>query len=487
MATREDNVRFVQRPDGTHIVDYADGTRISTFYVKDVETLNDHETGEPYETSAKIAKFTKVECLGFASTLFNLDTYECTLIFGNGTTVACNPSERTYNIGYQSGDLIDINQKGVVTFVPKAHSDEYNVDQEKFVFNERSNDILTHVDDEGNSYRVDRFGKCHTETVIKESEEDFQSCSKHSARYFIIHKDSSATELLRFEDIYDYMKEIEADPMAAIMRDNVQGHPNIIGTTILRPVKDSYSDNWLIDYDEKDIVPYGLRCRNLYTFPPNPEVKVSGPEFGTNIGKGLELQEPNKQTRKVKNVPINIPKRMEYRQFVEYEKINEEIKNSLIEGLKNYINYVRKRAENHHALLAHDPRSEAEKLNALKILQLARQDQLFETDINMLYKLNVSVNKKAEIEAKSVKKATVRQNLHLMYGELMNSLKQEKQNKEAWRKAFVPSYFDSEWGRAFLNKIDKKELTQNQLNTISNQTNKENREIKEAFVDGKVL
>jgi hypothetical protein len=30
---------------------------------------------------------------------------------------------------------------------------------------------------------------------------------------------------------------------------------------------------WLNEYDEKDIVPIGLRCRNLLSFPPNPEGK----------------------------------------------------------------------------------------------------------------------------------------------------------------------------------------------------------------------
>ena len=65
-------------------------------------------------------------------------------------------------------------------------------------------------------------------------------------------------------------------------------------------------------------------------------------------------------------------------------------------------------------------------------------------------------------------------------------MEQEKLNKEAWRKTFVPSYFDSEWGKAFLNQIDNKEFSENQLKLTSNQSNKENREIKEAFIDGRI-
>jgi hypothetical protein len=43
--------------------------------------------------------------------------------------------------------------------------------------------------------------------------------------------------LLRFQDIHDYMKEADIDPMVAIMRDCVQGHPNVMGTTVLKPLK----------------------------------------------------------------------------------------------------------------------------------------------------------------------------------------------------------------------------------------------------------
>lgn len=53
----------------------------------------------------------------------------------------------------------------------------------------------------------------------------------------MIHKDSSGTELLRQEDVSDYLAEVEVDPMTAIIRDNIQGYPNIMGTTVLRPLR----------------------------------------------------------------------------------------------------------------------------------------------------------------------------------------------------------------------------------------------------------
>ena len=119
--------------------------------------------------------------------------------------------------------------------------------------------------------------------------------------------------------------------MAAITRDEVQGYPNIIGTTVLRPLKDTFSSEWICEYDEHDITPIGLRCRNLNTFPTNPNVKVPGPKFAVKLGKGLDIDNKNKR---FKNTPLEIPKRIEVRQFIEYEKLNEEIRTKLTDGLR---------------------------------------------------------------------------------------------------------------------------------------------------------
>lgn len=45
LITREDGIRTVQRPDGSSVVDFADGTRITSFYVQHTLRVNDSETG----------------------------------------------------------------------------------------------------------------------------------------------------------------------------------------------------------------------------------------------------------------------------------------------------------------------------------------------------------------------------------------------------------------------------------------------------------
>ena len=111
----------------------------------------------------------------------------------------------------------------------------------KFLFNQKSDNILVHEDEEGNQFSVNKYGLCTSipcvsgeTTRVKNAVKQYQ---KHSPRFFIIHKDSSGTELLRYDDISEYMSEVEVDPMTAIIRDNIQGYPNVMGTTVLRPLK----------------------------------------------------------------------------------------------------------------------------------------------------------------------------------------------------------------------------------------------------------
>jgi hypothetical protein len=96
--------------------------------------------------------------------------------------------------------------------------------------------------------------------------------------------------------------------------------------------KDSLYDSWIREYDEKDITPYGLRCRILNSFPPNPAVKTPGPRFATKLGKSLDISTDHGDI--IKNPPLIIPKRMEYRQIIEYERLSDETRNVLMKGLK---------------------------------------------------------------------------------------------------------------------------------------------------------
>jgi hypothetical protein len=216
------------------------------------------------------------------------------------------------------------------------------------------------------------------------------------------------------------------------------------------------------------VTPPGLRCRNLSTFPPNPEVKVPGPKFGSNIGRGLQI-ENEQQSRKVKNPPLTIAKRMEYRQLIEYQKLSDEVRSTLLAGLKNYMKFIAERAENHRLLLTHDPRTEIEKMTAIKVLQLARPESLFKADISALYRSAIG-NYSIENYGKSLKviNKLLIKSKSTRFDALKDELNREKLNKEAWKSTFVPAYFQSEWGKAFLDNESSLKDSNNFLQTSEN-------------------
>ena len=97
--------------------------------------------------------------------------------------------------------------------------------------------IIEHEDESGNRFKVTRAGKNLIMPINQKTRSLVKNYAKHAPRFLIVHEDSSATELLREEDVINYLTEVEVDPLTAVIRDNIQGYPNVIGSTILRPIK----------------------------------------------------------------------------------------------------------------------------------------------------------------------------------------------------------------------------------------------------------
>ena len=59
---------------------------------------------------------------------------------------------------------------------------------------------------------------------------------------------------------------------------------------------------------------------------------MPGPKFGSNFGRGLNFSFDAQ--RRAPKPQLNIAKRMEYRQLIEYLKLTDETKQHMIIGLK---------------------------------------------------------------------------------------------------------------------------------------------------------
>ena len=126
------------------------------------------------------------------------------------------------------------------------------------------------------------------------------------------------------------------------------------------------------------------------------------------------------------------------------------------------MSYIAQRAENHRLLLTYDPRTEADKLSLSKILQITRSDRLINADVTQMYKKAISKNSAEYVgkDLKNLNKLLLKPKTSDKRKKLETEIAAENLNREAWKHNFVPTYFDSEWGKEFLNKL--------------NQTNKEN-------------
>jgi hypothetical protein len=124
MITREDNLKMVFRPNGSKVIEFEDGTRITRFYQEPIkssstELKNSRNDSNQNEPDSFKTMFTKVECAGFATTVFNSKSAECNVILGNGTVVTCDPTKNTYSVACASGEAINASQDGYISFCPK--------------------------------------------------------------------------------------------------------------------------------------------------------------------------------------------------------------------------------------------------------------------------------------------------------------------------------------------------------------------------------
>lgn len=111
---------MVSRPDGSIITEFSDGTRITSFYM-DTNIEFSSRLNENYETQRE--KYVKFECHGFGTTIFNSRTSECSIAFGDGTLISCEPKGNNYTVIHRTGELLEITggSNGSISFLPRYY------------------------------------------------------------------------------------------------------------------------------------------------------------------------------------------------------------------------------------------------------------------------------------------------------------------------------------------------------------------------------
>ncbi|XP_055887729.1 sperm-associated antigen 17-like isoform X4 [Biomphalaria glabrata] len=455
MATRDDHVVTVSFPDGTTIVEHADGTRITVYYRETPITVETEDDKSSLEL--KTFKFIKVECPTYATVEFNGETSENLTVFGNGTSINVFP-DGYYILHHCQGGRIEVDTEGTMVYYPRRKLFIEHIMPERplqYILRHNAEVIVETEDPDGHIFHVKANGdftisNSHDEDILSDmSDDDLETKAKkiiaynqHAPRFFIIHADGSGTELLRFQDVAEYLSHAELNPATAVMKEPIQDHPGVTGITILKPYLSSLSEKWFKKYDQESIIPSGIRCRDLLTLPPK-EVKKPGPKFGTNVGKGLNIGSLNKGSNRISI--LKCPNKLELRQLIQYKPMTEQLRNRLKNGVLKYSEAVVARMRADNLMAINDPRSEEEKIMAEELRKLSLKQQ--ECDLEHVK----SIYEKAIAPRVPTPPPTPRpKRTQADWQQDKREVEEEKKNKSKLKNKAIEPYFESEVGKAFL-------------------------------------
>ncbi|CAF4384534.1 unnamed protein product [Rotaria sp. Silwood2] len=472
---REDKVIIVFRSDGSRIVSFADGTRITTYEA--VEQKNNsptnQETDERNNSMLGFRKIphVKIEALGYATVAFNCQTTDCRTVFNDGSSIDVF-ANGTYSIFESDGEKFDINDNGDILldfqqsiYAKRVQELLSNIEPSKCILSQNGDLIFDAVDYEQTQYCVEASGETYSKETDQRQITKTLPLEMHVPRFFIVHEDGSGTELLRFKDLYSYLRTMDLDPSTAVVREPLLSNPKVTGATVMRPFQDEVHRRWLTSFDDDSVVPASLRnytsatamtrsyssmsgSNNSSTNNLNPQDNAILRQTGKNnqqqfksttLTTGLSNQQPL----------LEMPKALDYRNFMEFPRLQDDIRIKLFTSLKSYIDFVKNRADYHTKLLPHDNRSRYEKEKATKIWKNVRPQGTTKDDLTLLYLKTVHPDRQKTTTRQSVVPLSKKFNLDHLQDELQQE-KFNKQLKNDIKKGITMPYFKSEWGMAYI-------------------------------------
>ncbi|XP_010889422.4 sperm-associated antigen 17 [Esox lucius] len=490
VITREDKVLSVLDRDGTVIVDHADGTRITTLYQErearrgwSLECLN--TARRPSSSVCRMEKVVTVERPGFATVAMFTEGRTCSVFFGDSTVVTATRAG-AYHVYPSSVGLLWINPDGSTMYASEPEgspepgpagwsSREWpGCYVMKHAVTTAADKLCEVTDHHGNHFQVMGDGQTSVEissalnSSVDEDEDVDEGDTEgelakhvedkvHSPRFFMAHEDGSGTELLYSRAVEEDLDRAYADPTVALLKEPLPDRPGVLGITVLRPARQDVWSRWVIQKQNKDIMPANLKSRNWENFP-SVERKTPGPPFGTTLGRGLTLKEkPGSEGGRA--VPC-CPDVLEVRQLLQYRPVSGQLRSTLDTRLKEYMEQVMRRESLSEEMQLKDPRSEEEKLRAVDLLKLVLSERPSTAsekspDVAALY-IHALTPPALQTEA-SVSEKDIRRGSDGLSESRWKSrmeqhrrdLEQAKLYRHALRNVIIPPYFHSENGPGF--------------------------------------
>lgn len=343
-------------------------------------------TGEVTPVKVRTVQQVKVECVGYATVIFNSEDGIATTIFGNGTQVIAIP-DGSYEILHHDGSRMTMAPDGCVQFTPKPEEGDNGstVSSTMYTLHHKEKVVCQVKDSTGKTFSVNWKGELTCNEEEQSSEEKTQEKGEaegeggegtnkpqeqkevvsHVPRYFVVNSDGSGCELLREKALSSYFQQVEMDPSTAFIQEPLPDHPEVQGLTVMKPYLTNVSDTWLLKSDEENIVPQNLRPRDFSQLPPK-EMKKPGPKFGTNVGKGVAVGS-KKMPPEPPPAP-QCPRYLQLRQFTQYKPVDIKLRKEMEACLEAHAIEVAEQEKIDAERQLKDPRSEEEKIQAGDLL-----------------------------------------------------------------------------------------------------------------------
>ncbi|XP_061566173.1 sperm-associated antigen 17 [Cololabis saira] len=385
MLSREDLVVSVQNPDGSRIVEHADGTRITSLLQdRPLITTTPNLMHAAVSTKEQVVLVEKEGC---AKVMMYPERQAAHIFLADGTVITGN-NHGEYQVFPSSGGFMQIQTDGrcmyssdpLVTHFAEGFTSTHQ--PRVYTMSHTSSVVCDVTDSDGNHFQVMEDGRvsvlnigsgpnklnCDAEDKAEDKEEDRDMSSLHRyhcPRLFLVHEDGSGTEFLGSHSVEGLLRQLYADPTVALLKERLPDKQDEFGITVLKP---SFQSVWLPRKQNPDITPPGLKNRSWHDFPA-VEKKTSGPPFGTDLGFGLTLKEKPVGFITQRQPVGNCPKVLEMRELYQHRPFTTPLKNIIDSRLKEYIERLMEQEQQSEEMKGKDPRTEEESACARDLIR----------------------------------------------------------------------------------------------------------------------
>ncbi|XP_028331007.1 sperm-associated antigen 17 isoform X4 [Gouania willdenowi] len=371
-----------------NIIDEKECSDISEVDIKK-ETVEENEERSPREsnemTVANKEQVVLVEKEGYATVVMYPQQHLAHAFLADGTVITGN-NQGEYEVFPSSEGLLQIQSDGkcVYTsdlFVASSPGDDSPSNSAGIYTMSHTDKIACEVTDlEGNCFKVMDDGQVSVlnpgsaprtaqqdEDGLEEEEESDVTNVMNYPRLFIVHKDGSGTELLNSHIVEELLYHAYSDPRIALLKEPLTDTQDEFGITILKPSHQNVWSHWLVDKQSPDITPPNLRNRSWHSFP-QVEKKSPGPEFGTNAGRGLNVQLGGSTAQPQ---PVcSCPKVLEIRELHQHRPLTTPLKDVIDSRLKDFLQILMMRELQSEDMKPKELRTGEERAHASNLLNL---------------------------------------------------------------------------------------------------------------------